>query len=198
LPALPYYDKIPSLYISRGNVRRDGLKGHVLMRNLYLVGFMGTGKTAVAGVLSSRLGLKLADMDKMIEEQEGMAVREIFRTRGEPYFRDLEKALVSRLAAQQGYVVACGGGVFADPVNIGLMKKSGTVVCLTSRPETILRRTSRNKERPLLDVVEPLAAIEGLLKKRQACYSQAHYTVDCDALSVEESAQAVLEILKKS
>jgi shikimate kinase len=166
------------------------------MRNIYLVGFMGTGKTAVAKVLASRLNLKLVDMDAEIEEKEKMPIGEIFRLKGEPYFRGLEKEFVKCLAGREGQAVACGGGVFADPENIDRMKKSGVVICLTSRPETILRRTAANASRPLLNVANPRKKIEELLEKRQPFYAQAHHTIDCDALSVEESAQAVLNILQ--
>ncbi len=166
------------------------------MRNIYLVGFMGTGKTAVAKVLAGRLNLKLVDMDAEIEKKEKMPISEIFRLKGESYFRELEKELIKRLALGEGQVVACGGGAFADPENIDRMKKSGTVVCLTSRPETILRRTAADASRPLLNVADPKKKIEELLEKRQLSYMQAHHMIDCDTLSVEESAQAVLNVLK--
>ncbi len=166
------------------------------MRNIYLVGFMGTGKTAVAKVLAARLNLKLVDMDAEIEAQEKMPISEIFRIKGEPYFRELEKEFIKRLARGEGQAIACGGGVFVDPENIERMKKSGTVVCLTSRPETILRRTAADASRPLLNVADPKKKIEELLERRQPFYAQAHHTIDCDALSVEESAQAVLNVFK--
>ena len=166
-----------------------------VMNNIYLVGFMATGKTAVAKVLSKRLNLKLVDMDRAIEKKEKMPIREIFRIKGEPYFRELEKELVLRLAREGGCVVACGGGVFTDPDNIERMKQSGTVICLTSTPETILKRASANADRPLLNVADPKKKIEDLLEKRRPFYVQAHHTIDCDALSVEESAEAVMRVL---
>lgn len=158
---------------------------------------MATGKTAVANVLSKKLHLKLVDMDATIEKKEKMPVREIFRVKGESYFRGLEKDMIQHLAKQEGYVVACGGGVFVDAENIERMKKSGIVVCLTSQPETILRRTSASASRPLLNVDNPKKRIEELLEKRRPFYAQAHYTIDCDVLSVEDSAQAVMDILKR-
>ncbi|QAT16395.1 shikimate kinase I [Candidatus Velamenicoccus archaeovorus] len=166
------------------------------MKNIYLVGFMATGKTAVAKILAGRLNLKLVDMDAEIEAREKMPISEIFRLKGEPYFRDLEKGFIKRLARGEGQAVACGGGVFVDPENIGTMKKSGVVICLTSKPETILRRTAADASRPLLNVADPQKKIEELLEKRRPFYAQAHHTIDCDALSVEESAQAVLNILQ--
>lgn len=167
------------------------------MKNIYLVGFMATGKTSVAKVLAARLGLKAADMDAMIEASESMPIREIFRLKGEAYFRKLEKDLLDRLSKEEGLAVACGGGVFTDQDNIEKAKSSGTVICLKSGPDAILRRTRNNKNRPLLNVADPKAAIQELLRKREPFYAQAHYSIDCDSLTVEESAEAVLRALGK-
>ena len=157
---------------------------------------MGTGKTSVAKILARRLKLELADMDDILEKKEGMSIREVFETKGEPYFRTCEKDLVAQLSSRKGYVVACGGGAFADADNRRRMKESGLVFCLTSSPETILKRTRKNQERPLLNVADPAAQVRDLLKKREACYAEAHYRIDCDRLSVEDSAEAVLKILR--
>lgn len=165
------------------------------MQNIYLVGFMGTGKTATAKLVAKSLNRSFVDMDAIIEEREKMPISEIFKTKGEPYFRHLERGLVLELAAQERLVVACGGGAFANDENIAAMKKSGSVVCLTSSPRTILRRTQGNTARPLLNVENPESRIAELLKKRAPYYGQAHHTVDADNLTVEETAQEALRCL---
>ncbi len=167
------------------------------MQNIYLVGFMGTGKTETAKALAKLLGRSFVDMDDLIETRAGMLIPGIFRIKGESYFRTLEKEVVAELASQDGLVVACGGGAFAVQENIDLFKKSGIVVCLTSTPETILKRTQWSTHRPLLDVQDPRARIEEMLKKRAPFYAQAHHTVDADKLSVTKAAEAVLKILKE-
>ena len=157
---------------------------------------MGTGKTETAKLLANQLKRAFIDMDDLIEVQEKMLISEIFKVKGESYFRKVEKEIVVELAKKTGLVIACGGGAFAQQENIELMKKSGIVVCLTSRPETILRRTQDSAHRPLLSVADPKPRIEELLKQREPFYAQAHYTIDADQLSVVQTAQEALSYLK--
>ena len=166
------------------------------MSNIYLVGFMGTGKTATGRALAKSLKRDFIDMDDLIVEREGMPVADIFKIKGESYFRSAEKDIVAELSKRDGLVVACGGGAFVDPDNIRLMRSSGIVICLTSSPEMILKRTQNFTHRPLLNVEDPLARIKELLDKRMPFYSQAHHIIDCDKLSVEESVSEVLRCLK--
>ena len=94
--------------------------------------------------------------------------------------------------------MACGGGAFVDADNIQRLKNSGTVICLISTPETILKRISRFKNRPLLNVEDPRSRVKELLKKRLPFYAQAHYTIDADQLTVKETAEEILKLLKLS
>ncbi len=165
------------------------------MKNIYLVGFMGTGKTETARLLAKRLGRVFVDMDDLIEEREKISIPEIFKNKGEPYFRGIEKEIVGELSKKKGLVVACGGGAFVDPENIRMFKSSGTVICLTSTPEMILKRTRRFAHRPLLNVENPLEKIKELLVKRMPFYEQAHCLIDADRLSVEQAAEEVLRCL---
>jgi len=157
---------------------------------------MGTGKTETAKLLANQLKRAFIDMDDLIEVQEKMLISEIFKVKGESYFRKVEKEIVVELAKKTGLVIACGGGAFAQQENIELMKKSGIVICLTSSPETILRRTQDSANRPLLSVADPKSRIEELFKQREPFYAQAHYTIDADQLSVVQTAQEALSYLK--
>ena len=103
---------------------------------------------------------------------------------------------MGELTRKDGVVVSCGGGTFVDPENIALLKKTGTVVCLSSSPERILERTKRYVHRPLLKVADPLGRIRELLEARRPSYEQAHHMIDADRLSVEETAEALLDAMK--
>ena len=168
-----------------------------VMRNIYLTGFMGTGKTAVGRRLSRELGLELMDIDDLILKKEGRSINDIFADSGEPYFRKAEKEALKEVAAKSGRVAACGGGIVIDPENIATMKQTGRLICLSARPEVILERTKRHSHRPLLNVLDPLAKIKELLEARRPYYEKAEFTVDTSDLSVGEVVQKIISAVKE-
>ena len=169
------------------------------MKNIVLVGFMGTGKTSTGKVLAQRLGKAFIDMDSRIEDEQGTTIPKIFETKGEAYFRQLEKELAKKLSERANAVISTGGGTIKDPENVALLKKSGLIVCLTATPEVILERTGRKGERPVLDGADQgdrLAAIEKLLAEREGLYRQADYFVDTGDLSPLQVAERIVHMLK--
>ena len=164
--------------------------------NIYIVGFMGTGKTAVAKALSKRLGLTFVDLDDMIEEKEGLKIVDIFAQKGEPYFRDLESAVLREVASQGGYAAACGGGIVLRDENLETMENSGAVVCLDASPEAIYQRTRHAAHRPLLNVEDPKAAIKELLDKRAHFYAKIEYHIDTSEFTVDEVVDRIVERIK--
>lgn len=166
------------------------------MKNIVLVGFMGTGKSAVGKRLSERLGRPFVDLDERIEREAGRPIREIFAAEGEPAFRKREAEAVRRAAALEGHVIAAGGGVMTDEENVRRLKKNGLLVCLTARAEVILRRTSASRfMRPLLTGPDPAGRIEQLLTLRAASYAKADLTVDTSDRSVDEVVDEVARTL---
>jgi len=161
------------------------------MRNIVLIGFMGTGKTSVGHALASQLSLTFVDMDAIIEEREARPITEIFATDGEPYFRSVERALVQELAEQEGLVVGTGGGVVLNPDNISDFSASGLVVCLQATPETILDRVMHDTTRPLLAGDDKMQKILGILEKRQALYEAIHHQLDTNGKTVEEVVEEI-------
>ena len=141
--------------------------------NLYLVGFMGTGKSTVGRGLATRLGLRFLDSDHAIEKAQGRSIPEIFAAEGEAYFRQLEKDFVEQGHPRYGCVVSCGGGLVVQPGMIERLKQKGLVACLFASAEVILNRTAGNKNRPLLNVENPRARIAELLAEREPIYLQA-------------------------
>ena len=161
------------------------------LRNIYLVGFMGTGKTSVGKALANELRFSFADIDDLIVQQEKRSISNIFAKDGEPYFRKLEKMALKKVSSKKGQVVSCGGGIILDPENIKVMKKTGKIICLSADPKIILERVKKAKHRPLLNVADPEAMITGLLKKRKACYAKADFSVDTSQLTIREVVEKI-------
>lgn len=166
-------------------------------KNLILVGFMGSGKSTVGRELHSRLGYELVDMDTVIEQREGRPITRIFEENGEEYFRDLETALLRELhdSPDAGRrIISTGGGVVGREENRDLLRSMGYVVWLHAPVDVIYDRTSRNRERPLLQTEDPIAKISALMEKRQPWYQEtAHLKVDTNGLDGGELAVGILE-----
>ncbi|MCM8781045.1 MAG: shikimate kinase [Candidatus Omnitrophica bacterium] len=165
------------------------------MGNIYLVGFMGTGKTSVGKELAKRKHWRFVDLDELIELRQRRSIVDIFAKNGEAYFRRIEKQILKEVAKEQKFMVACGGGIVIDPDNIRIMRQTGIIICLAASPEVILKRTSGYTHRPLLNVSEPAKQIEFLLKMRAPYYAQADYTIDTSKLSVKEVVEKILKII---
>lgn len=159
-----------------------------------LVGFMGTGKSAVGKLLGERLGRPFVDLDRKIEKEAGRAVAQIFQGEGEAGFRKREREAVREAAALEGHVIATGGGVMMDEENVRLLKGSGWLVCLSASPDVILRRTTATlHNRPLLAGGEPRQRVEALLKLRAPFYAQADMAVDTSNRPVKEIVEEILK-----
>jgi len=163
--------------------------------NIYLVGFMGTGKTSVGRQLAKEKKWNFVDLDELIELKQQRRIVDIFALDGEPYFRKIEKKFLKQVSTQKKFVVACGGGVVLDPANIKIMKKTGIVICLCATCKEILKRVSSSTLRPILNVAKPQERIELLLKMRAPYYLQADKLVDTSALSVKQVVQKISKIL---
>ena len=162
--------------------------------NIVLIGFMGTGKSAVSAGLQKLLPLDLVDTDALIEEEEGMSINEIFAKYGEPYFRDCETRLTLKLQERRQTIISCGGGMIMRPENEANLKKSGRVVLLTAKPETIYERVKDSDDRPILKGHMNVAYIAQLMERRRARYEEAaDIVIATDGKSVEEICREILE-----
>lgn len=164
--------------------------------NIYLVGFMATGKTAVGKEVARQLNQQFLDLDSLIEEKQKKKISQIFTEDGETYFRSLEKQALREISVGRDLVVSCGGGIVLDKENIQIMKQTGIMICLSARPEVILVRTRSYRHRPLLNVDNPQNKIEELLKIRAPFYAQADYTIDTSDLTVSSVVNKVLEYVR--
>lgn len=164
------------------------------MRNIVLTGFMGSGKTVVGKIVSVKLGLKFTDIDRCIEDEQDRTITAMFSQQGEAYFRKLESDMVQRVSQEENQVIATGGGVVLDPVNMKNLREKGIIFWLSVLPEEVQRRTQGNTGRPLLDGAYPQKTIEELFRYREPLYGQADYKIETSDLAVEEVANKVLEI----
>jgi len=165
-------------------------------KNIALTGFMAVGKSVVGQRLAERLRLSFVDLDHVIEDREGMSIREIFAIKGEAYFRSLEKQVLKEILERDGQVIATGGGAVLDDDNLRLFKKRSRLICLTAQVEKLLQRSGSGKERPLLKGDDKRQRIEGLLRQREKSYDQAHFRIDTTRLSVDEVVEQILSNLQ--
>ena len=162
------------------------------MKNIFLIGFMGAGKSTVARVLADRLSMKLVEMDERIVKEQGMSINDIFARYGENHFRDIESRLILTIGDEGETVVSCGGGVAVRECNREYMKKNGLVVYLAAKPGTIYERVKNSTDRPILNGHMNVEYISELMEKRRALYEAAcDYRIDVDDMSIDEICDAI-------
>ncbi len=161
-------------------------------QNIFLIGFMGAGKSSVGRRLSGSYGLRLIEMDEEIERREGHSVSQIFSLDGEACFRELETRLIRELENAKRTVISCGGGVPMREENLKSMRKSGVIVYLSARPETVYERVKNVHTRPLLEGHMNVDEIADLMAERLPVYQRAaDLTLETDGRSVEELAREI-------
>ena len=164
-------------------------------KNIVLVGFMGSGKSKVSQKLSQMTGRVVYSTDEEIERKEGVKIAEIFQKRGEPYFRQQEREAVRNIAGKSGLIIDCGGGIVIDQDNIDDLKKNGILFYLSASPDFLLSTIKLNKNRPLMQVEDPLAKIREMLKARQKFYKQADFTVVSENKTINQISKEIMEIM---
>jgi shikimate kinase len=167
------------------------------MKNIVLIGFMGTGKTTIATKLANSLNMRYVSTDDLIEKREKRTINEIFTKSGEDYFRDAESEVVKELSAKEGLVIDAGGGIVIREENLPNLKSNGVVICLTADEEAIMERTKRYRHRPLLNVEDPKRRIRELLAKRAPLYASADYTIDTSKCTIDQVVEKITDIAKK-
>jgi shikimate kinase len=165
--------------------------------NLYLVGFMGTGKTTVGRAVGHKLGFQVLDSDHEIERQQGKSIPDIFAQDGEPAFRAKEREFIEHGHPAERTLVACGGGLVVQPGMLESLKSRGVVVCLHASLETILARTARHRNRPLLAVDNPEDRIRTLYAAREPIYKKSGTVILTDSRPLHDIVAHVMRAWRR-
>ena len=166
------------------------------MKNIVLTGFMGTGKTTIGRELSKMLHMKLVDIDAEIEKTQKMKINDIFRIYGEQYFRDIETDMIKKLSRGKNIIISTGGGAVLRDENMEALKENGIIFCLNASTETIMERTGRSEDRPLLKVENPKEKISEMLSSRRPFYKKAGIMIETDCKTPLEIVQEIMEIIR--
>lgn len=165
------------------------------MKNIILTGMMGAGKTTAGKELSGILtDFSFIDMDSEIEKKLGISISEIFKERGEAYFRDIETNFLKKYSNQNNLIISTGGGIVERSENIDLIKKNGVMFYLSAPSEELFERIKLTTHRPLLAIPNPCDKIKELLNRREKYYKKSDFEIITTNKTIQEIAQ---EILKK-
>ncbi len=165
--------------------------------NIALIGYMGTGKTEVGQLLAEKLGMKFIELDWLIEQEAGKPIPDIFREDGEIAFREREIEATKKIAREKHCVIACGGGIVLNKINIDRLSEGARIIYLTASPKTILKRVSGQAgQRPLLDIDDQLKTINEMLKFRKPFYERAaEITINTSQLDINAVAEQIIKKL---
>lgn len=165
--------------------------------NLYLIGFMGVGKSAIGRAVARTLNMTFLDSDAEIEVTAGKPIAEIFANEGEAAFRRMERDFIESGHPPNNCVISCGGGLPCQPGMDQLLKSMGVVVCLFATAETVYTRTCQSGKRPLLNVADPLARIRELLAQREPIYMKTGIGVSAEGRTMQDVVGNVLRVYKR-
>ena len=167
--------------------------------NIALIGFMGTGKTTIGRALAKKLNKTLVEMDSLIEQKARKPIADIFRDDGEIAFRQLEIEVTKEVAEYENRIIACGGGIVLNRINIDRLKKNAVIILLTVSFDVIHKRVSADSSiRPLLNSkVDKAQTIKELMEFRQPFYERAaDIQVDSSSLGIESTVDLIIDKFK--
>ncbi len=159
---------------------------------IFLVGFMGSGKTRVGKLLAKKLKWNWVDLDKEVVKAAGVTIPELFTREGEEGFRDRERVVLQEHLQAENEVISCGGGIVLRPENLEDLLKEPQVYCLRITPESVFRRVGNDPRRPLLQGPNPYEKIKELMASRADLYARFPNQIDVDHLRTSDVVDAIL------
>jgi shikimate kinase len=166
--------------------------------SIALIGFMGTGKTVVGKILADMLGKEFIELDALIEKKAGKSISDIFLGQGEIAFRDLEINVAREVSGRKNAVIACGGGIVLNTINIDRLGQECVIICLAASPAVILKRTSADNARPLLAVADRMRRVKELMEFRRPYYERsADVMINTSRVKPATVARRIIEKVKE-
>ena len=167
--------------------------------NIALIGFMGTGKTAVGEALARKSGKRFVELDSLVAQKAGKPIPEIFQRDGEIAFRELEIEVTKEVSAGKNLVIACGGGIVLNKINVDRLRREAIIVYLAAAPSVILKRTLKDGDtRPLLYVQDKMSEIRELLRFRKPFYERAaDISINTSRLGVDAVVEQIISRVKE-
>lgn len=195
-----YAQEISEIYENIMDVSRKYQSMQLLPDKIFLIGFMGSGKTTIGKLLSQIAGFTFIDTDQMIEENTNMKIYDIFHQKGEEYFRQIEAEVLNNLKETRQCIISCGGGIILQEENRSILKKEGKTVFLNGSIKHIIDRIDKNNDRPILapfmesDSNKKYGAAQNILDSRMPYYMEtAHIIIDTDHKKPEEIAEEIFQ-----
>jgi shikimate kinase len=169
------------------------------MKNIVLIGMMGTFKTTSGKIVAKILKKKFIDTDKILSSRFRMSIEKYFKVFGEQAFREQEQKLCLELSQASDSVISTGGGIIKNSQNIENLKKNGVIICLMASPDEIYSRIKNSHTRPLLKSSDPLNKIKKILAEREQLYIQSAQTVIYnDNISAQHTAQEIIQFINQN
>lgn len=195
-------EEIAEIYQEIMRISRKYQAKKLLPGNIFLIGFMGAGKSTIGMILSSITSFEFIDTDRMIEEKAQMKIPEIFDKEGEAYFRELETEALMEIKEDRNQIISCGGGIVIKEENRKILKKKGKTIFLNGTAEVLLDRLGNDRQRPLFSAMqeqnetEKKERFKALLDSRMPYYTEAaNSIIDVDEKTPEETAHELLRVL---
>ncbi|TDJ05884.1 MAG: shikimate kinase [Deltaproteobacteria bacterium] len=163
--------------------------------NIYLIGFMGAGKTTIGKFLSQKLNYNFVDLDLHIEKEQGISISEMFEKHGEKYFRDAETESLRKFSEKSNQIISTGGGIVIKDENWQIMRNRGVSVYLKSSIKTLFNRVKHKSTRPLLNVENPFEKAKELFSSRESLYEKSDIIIDREGLEPGDVADAIVREL---